>query len=101
MKLKIDISNIDISGIILENGTALSFEGSCSRCGACCMLYRNGNPCEHLIFENKIDENGNPVELATCSIYFERPLGCHTYPLQGHYEGTEEICTLKSKVHNG
>ena len=81
---------------------AAKFSGECNFCGKCCEVYESGKPCRHLIYEDKVNEKGEPYKRATCNSetlhagYFGRPLGCVLYPLNEDGELFEE-CGFRRK----
>jgi hypothetical protein len=86
---------------IIFNGKKRTIKGYCSRCGACCEVYKAGKPCEHLKYEmvdGKRVAYCNPETLF--GGYFGRFLGCALYPLMDDPEDILPGCTFEVEVED-
>jgi len=68
------VVDLDAGPMIVEMDDQV-LVGSCKRCGACCAVMMDGDPCPHLNYET-VDDN----PLYRCGIYEARPIGCVLWP---------------------
>lgn len=77
-------------GFIQQNGDTYIVEGSCNRCGQCCI-----SKCNHLIVETINGEN-----IYSCIIYGLRPMLCGIFPCNKQDMIDNPKCGYRLKLIN-
>lgn len=96
--IKIDFDNLGfyLKEVTDENGVTWLLEGSCTRCGQCCInpLYNVGYNDENGRCSKLVYETSNGVVCYRCSIYENRPVGCVIWPRELQDIAENNKCTF-------
>lgn len=98
------IVDIDLPFVKVKETDTHRLEGECIRCGACCRKLTGSfqvgrerqtfiQDCKWLTFEETFVKSGEKKMIAKCKIYYQRPVGCATWPRP--WNKLEETCGFR------